>query len=57
MSKLAQAVREEQRVDSTQAESESEKLLLKEKVEAEIRMQLDDFARELSQAAKLRNKH
>ncbi|MEQ8406665.1 MAG: hypothetical protein RKH07_00120 [Gammaproteobacteria bacterium] len=57
MSKLAQAVREEQRVDSTQAESESEKLVLKEKVEAEIRMQLDDFARELSQAAKLRNKH
>ncbi len=57
MSKLAQAVRDEHRVDANKAESDSDKLLLKEKVEAEIRMQLDDFARELAQAASLRKKH
>ncbi len=52
MSKIAQAVSEES--GSQAADSESDKLFLKKKKEEEIRMRLDEFARELAAAREAR---
>lgn len=54
MNKLAHAVVEEPTSDSLQ---ESEKQYLKKKKEEEIRMKLDQFARELAEARAERKKH
>ena len=58
MSKLAQAVVEETAGESLSEKSlDTDRLILKKKKEAEIRMKLDAFARELSQARAEREKH
>lgn len=58
MIKLAQAVVEESAKESvTEAPSDRDKLYLKLQKEAEIRMKLDEFARELSQVKATRKEH
>ena len=58
MNKFAQAVVEGSNSESMQeATIDSETLYLKKKKEDEIRMKLDEFAKELSQAREQREKH
>lgn len=58
MSKLAQVVVEETGSEELQeAEFDGDKLFLKKKKEDEIRMKLDEFAKELSQVKKQRDEH
>ncbi|MDA1370998.1 MAG: hypothetical protein O2971_09585 [Proteobacteria bacterium] len=58
MSKLAQVVVEEPTRDSLQeTKLDSDQLYLKKKMEDEIRMKLDQFAKELSQVKKQRDAH
>ena len=58
MSKLAQVVVEEPTSDLLQeAKLDSDQLYLKKKMEDEIRMKLDQFAKELSQIKKQRDAH
>lgn len=58
MNKLAQAALLKPMNDSIQeASSDSEQLYLKKQKEAEIRMKLDQFARELSQIKQQRDEH
>ena len=58
MNKTAQAIVEESVKEKIQVESsDHDQLYLKLQKEAEIRMQLDEFARELSQARQKRNEH
>lgn len=58
MSKLARAVVEDSESESLKdAEFDSEKLYLKKQKEDEIRMKLDQFAKELSQIKKQRDEH
>ncbi|MEX2469687.1 MAG: hypothetical protein WD396_08030 [Pseudohongiellaceae bacterium] len=58
MSKLAQAVVEKTASEPLQEKSlDVDTLYLKKKKEAEIRMKLDAFSRELSQARAEREKH
>ncbi len=58
MSKLAQVVVEEPTSDLLQeAKLDSDQLYLKKKMEDEIRMKLDQFAKELSQVKKQRDTH
>lgn len=58
MNKTAQAIIEESVKEKIQEESSGhDPLYLKLQKEAEIRMQLDEFARELSQARQKRNEH
>lgn len=58
MSKLAQAVVEDSKNESVQeATIDNDLLFLKKQKEDEIRMKLDQFARELSQARKQRENH
>ncbi|NKB35074.1 MAG: hypothetical protein GKR91_18410 [Pseudomonadales bacterium] len=58
MSKLAQVVVEETESEKMQeAEFDGDNLYLKKKKEDEIRMKLDQFAKELSQVKKQRDEH
>ena len=58
MSKLAQVVVDETASEKLQdAEFDGDKLYLKKKKEDEIRMKLDEFAKELSQVKKQRDEH
>jgi hypothetical protein len=58
MIKLAQVVVEDPASDTLQeAELDSDQLYLKKKMEDEIRMKLDQFAKELSQVRKQREEH
>ncbi len=58
MIKLAQVVVEDPASDTLQeAELDSDQLYLKKKMEDEIRIKLDQFARELSQGRKQREEH
>jgi|TARA_B100000315_G_C14052684_1_gene352591 hypothetical protein len=58
MIKLAQAVVEDPASDKLQeGELDSDQLDLKKKMEDEIRMKLDQFAKELSQVRKQREEH
>ncbi len=58
MNKFAQVVVEDSTSESVQeANIDSEKLYLQKKKEDEIRMQLDEFAKELAQARNLRKNH
>ncbi|NQV69553.1 MAG: hypothetical protein HQ498_05955 [Pseudohongiella sp.] len=58
MNKLAQAARQEPMNESIQeASSDSDHLYLKKQKEDEIRMKLDQFARELSQLKQQRDEH
>jgi len=58
MSKLAPVVVEASDSESLQdTEFDSEKLYLKKQKEDEIRMKLDQFAKELSQVKKQRDEH
>lgn len=58
MNKLAEAVVEDSTSESMQEASiDSDQLYLKKKKEDEIRMKLDQFAKELSQAREQRDKH
>jgi hypothetical protein len=57
MTKLAQAIVEETVSENNPtAEFDVDKALLKKEKEDEIRMRLDEFAKELSQVSKLRGK-
>jgi hypothetical protein len=58
MSKLAHVVVEETDSENLQdAEFDSDNLYLKKRKEDEIRMKLDQFAKELSQVKKQRDEH
>lgn len=58
MSKFAQVVTEESvKEPITDTAKKNRALHLKKKTEAQIRMQLDQFAKELSQARKNRDQH
>lgn len=58
MNKLAQVVVEEPMNESVQdGTPDGDQLYLKKQKEDEIRMKLDQFAKELSQVEKQRNKH
>mgnify|MGYP001194923180 FL=1 len=58
MIKLAQVVVEDPASDTLQeGELDSDQLYLKKKMEDEIRMKLDQFAKELSQVRKQREEH
>ena len=58
MNKLAQAVVDEAMNESVQkAKPDSDQLYLQKKKEDQIRMKLDQFAKELSQVKKQRNQH
>ncbi len=61
MNKLAQVVVEDpanESLDSlNEAKTDSDQLYLKKKKEDEIRMKLDQFAKELSQVKKQRDEH
>ncbi|MDP6535192.1 MAG: hypothetical protein QGG02_02435 [Gammaproteobacteria bacterium] len=58
MIKLAQVVVEDPASDKVQeVELDSDQLDLKKKVEDEIRMKLDQFAKELAQVRKQREEH
>ena len=58
MSKIAQAVVDEPTNESVQeAKPDSDQLYLQKQKEDQIRMKLDQFAKELSQVKKQRNQH
>ena len=58
MNKLAQAVVDEPVNESIQeAKPDSDQLYLQQQKEDQIRMKLDQFAKELSRVKKQRNKH
>ncbi len=57
MSKLAQAVEETGNDPVQEVSGDNDLLFLKKQKEDEIRMKLDQFARELSQVKKQRDQH
>lgn len=58
MGKFGQAAVENSKLDSVaENKKEPEGLYLKKQAEAEIRMKLDTFAKELTQAKSKRNQH
>jgi len=57
MSKLAQAVDETGKDPAQEVSGDNDLLFLKKQKEDEIRMKLDQFARELSQVKKQRDQH
>jgi hypothetical protein len=58
MNKLAQVVVEDSKKESmNDSRGDSQKLYLQKRKEEEIRMKLDEFARELSQVKAQRDKH
>ncbi len=58
MNKLAQAVVDEPKNESVQeAKPDSDQLYLQKQKEDQIRMKLDQFAKELSQVKKQRDQH